>query len=221
MKLTVIIPVFNEAETIEELVKRVRQVPLEKELVLVDDSSSDGSGEILSRLGADADTTVLSHAVNRGKGVAIATALRAARGDVAVIQDADLEYDPNDFLELIDPITKGVAQVVYGVRDLSSQRAIMRVGNRLLTWITGVLFGVRLRDMETCYKMMTRPVYQLLSLECRGFDVEAEITAKILRAGFSIHERSIRYEARYDNKKLSPLDGLPTLRALIKYRFFS
>ena len=221
MKLTVIIPVFNEAETILELVERVRQVPLEKELVLVDDSSSDGSGEILSRLGADADTTVLSHAVNRGKGVAIATALRAARGDVAVIQDADLEYDPNDFLELIDPITKGVAQVVYGVRDLSSQRAIMRVGNRLLTWITGVLFGVRLRDMETCYKMMTRPVYQLLSLECRGFDVEAEITAKILRAGFSIHERSIRYEARYDNKKLSPLDGLPTLRALIKYRFFS
>ena len=127
----------------------------------------------------------------------------------------------NDFLKLIEPIEKGVAQVVYGVRDLSSQRAIMRVGNRLLTWITGVLFGVRLRDMETCYKMMTRPVYQLLSLECRGFDVEAEITAKILRAGFSIHERSIRYEARYDNKKLSPLDGLPTLRALIKYRFFS
>ncbi|HJL70077.1 MAG: glycosyltransferase family 2 protein [Anaerolineales bacterium] len=221
MKLSVIIPVFNEAETIFELVERVRRVPLEKELVLVDDSSFDGSGEILARLGADADTTVLSHPVNRGKGVAIATALHAASGDVVVIQDADLEYDPNDFMKLIEPIEKGAAQVVYGVRDLSSQRAIMRAGNRFLTWLTGVLFGVRLHDMETCYKMMTRSVYELLSLECRRFDVEAEITAKILRAGFSIHERPIAYNARYDNKKLSPLDGLPTLRALIKYRFFS
>ena len=188
MKLSVIIPVFNEAETIFELVERVRRVPLEKELVLVDDSSFDGSGEILARLGADADTTVLSHPVNRGKGVAIATALHAASGDVVVIQDADLEYDPNDFLKLIEPIEKGVAQVVYGVRDLSSQRAIMHAGNRFLTWLTGVLFGVRLHDMETCYKMMTRSVYELLSLECRRFDVEAEITAKILRAGFSIHD---------------------------------
>ena len=221
MKLSVIIPVFNEAETILELVDRVRQLPLEKELLMVDDSSSDGSGEILSRLGSDADTIVLTHPVNRGKGVAIATALRVASGDVVVIQDADLEYDPNDFLKLIEPIEQGVAQVVYGVRDLSSQRAIMRAGNRFLTWLTGVLFGVRLRDMETCYKMMTRSVYQLLSLECPRFDVEAEITAKILRAGFSIHERDIGYNARYSNKKLSPLDGFPTLRALIKYRFFS
>jgi glycosyltransferase involved in cell wall biosynthesis len=153
--------------------------------------------------------------------VAIATALRAARGDVVVIQDGDLEYDPNDFVKLIEPIDSGVAQVVYGIRDLSSQRVIMRAGNRFLTWLTGVLFGVRLRDMETCYKMMTRTVYQLLALECRRFDVEAEITAKILRAGFSIHERTIEYNARYDNKKLSPLDGLPTVLALIKYRFFS
>ena len=221
MKLTVIIPVFNEAETILEIVKRVRQVPLDKELVLVDDSSSDGSSEILLRLGTDADTTVLNHPVNRGKGVAIATALQAARGDVVVIQDGDLEYDPNDFVKLIEPIDRGVAQVVYGIRDLSSQRMIMRAGNRFLTWLTGVLFGVRLRDMETCYKMMTRTVYQLLALECRRFDVEAEITAKILRAGFSIHERAIEYNARYDNKKLSPLDGLPTVLALIKYRFFS
>ena len=221
MKLSVIIPVFNEAETILELVERVRQLPLEKELLMVDDSSSDGSGEILSRLASDADTIVLTHTVNRGKGMAIATALRVASGDVVVIQDADLEYDPNDFLKLIEPIEQGVAQVVYGVRNLSSQRAIMRAGNRFLTWLTGVLFGVRLRDMETCYKMMTRSVYQLLSLECPRFDVEAEITAKILRAGFSIHERNIGYNARYSNKKLSPLDGLPTLRALIKYRFFS
>ncbi len=221
MKLSVIIPVFNEVDTILEIVERVRRVPIEKELVLVDDSSSDGSGEILSHLGSDADTTVLTHPVNSGKGAAIASGLRAAIGDVVVIQDADLEYDPNDFLKLIDPIEKGVSDVVYGVRDLSSQRMIMRAGNRLLTWIAGILFGVRLQDMETCYKMMTRSVYQLLALECRRFDVEAEITAKILRSGFSIYECPIQYNARYDNKKLSPLDGLPTLIALMKYRFFS
>ena len=221
MKLSVIIPVFNEVDTILEIVERVRRVPIEKELVLVDDSSSDGSGEILSHLGSDADTTVLTHPVNSGKGAAIASGLSAARGDVGVIQDADLEYDPNDFLKLIDPIEKGVSDVVYGVRDLSSQRMIMRAGNRLLTWIAGILFGVRLQDMETCYKMMTRSVYQLLALECRRFDVEAEITAKILRSGFSIYECPIQYNARYDNKKLSPLDGLPTLIALMKYRFFS
>ena len=221
MKLSVIIPVFNEVDTILEIVERVRRVPIEKELVLVDDSSSDGSGEILSHLGSDADTTVLTHPVNSGKGAAIASGLRAAIGDVVVIQDADLEYDPNDFLKLIEPIEKGVSDVVYGVRDLSSQRMIMRAGNRLLTWIAGILFGVRLQDMETCYKMMTRSVYQLLALECRRFDVEAEITAKILRSGFSIYECPIQYNARYDNKKLSPLDGLPTLIALMKYRFFS
>ncbi|MCH2540096.1 MAG: glycosyltransferase family 2 protein [Anaerolineales bacterium] len=221
MKLSVIIPVFNEVDTILEIVERVRRVPIEKELVLVDDSSSDGSGEILSHLGSDADTTVLTHPVNSGKGAAIASGLSAARGDVGVIQDAALEYDPNDFLKLIDPIEKGVSDVVYGVRDLSSQRMIMRAGNRLLTWIAGMLFGVRLQDMETCYKMMTRSVYQLLALECRRFDVEAEITAKILRSGFSIYECPIQYNARYDNKKLSPLDGLPTLIALMKYRFFS
>ena len=221
MKLSVIIPVFNEVDTILEIVERVRRVPIEKELVLVDDSSSDGSGEILSHLGSDADTTVLTHPVNSGKGAAIASGLRAAIGDVVVIQDADLEYDPNDFLKLIDPIEKGVSDVVYGVRDLSSQRMIMRAGNRLLTWIAGILFGVRLQDMETCYKMMTRSVYQLLALECRRFDVEAEITAKILRSGFSIYECPIQYNARYDNKKLAPVDGLPTLIALMKYRFFS
>ena len=221
MKLSVIIPVFNEAETIKELVDRVRKVPLEKEILLVDDSSTDGSGAILAKLSSDPDTLVLSHPVNRGKGVAIATALEVVTGEVVVIQDADLEYDPQDYLKLIEPILQEGANVVYGVRDLSSQRTIMRLGNNLLTWIASVLFKVKLSDMETCYKMMTRSVFQTLSLECRGFDVEAEITAKILRAGFVIKECPITYDARYDNKKLSPLDGIPTLSALVKYRFFS
>ena len=220
MKLSVIIPVFNEAETIDEIVERVRRVPLEKEILLVDDSSTDGSGEILAKLGSDSDTLVLSHSVNRGKGVAIATALEAVTGDIVVIQDADLEYDPQDYLNLIQPILHEGATVVYGVRDLRSQRTIMRLGNNLLSWIASWLFKVKLHDMETCYKMMTRAVFQTLSLECRRFDVEAEITAKILRAGFIINECPITYNARYDNKKLSPLDGIPTLRALVKYRFF-
>ena len=221
MKLSVIIPVFNEAETIHEIVERVRRVPLEKEILLVDDSSTDGSGEILAKLGSDSDTLVLSHSVNRGKGVAIATALEAVTGDIVVIQDADLEYDPQDYLNLIQPILHEGATVVYGVRDLSSQSTIMRLGNNLLSWIASWLFKVKLHDMETCYKMMTRAVFQTLSLECRRFDVEAEITAKILRARFIINECTITYNARYDNKKLSPLDGIPTLRALFKYRFFT
>lgn len=221
MKLSVIIPVFNEAETIEEIVERVRKVPLEKEILLVDDASTDGSGAILENLSSDPDILVLSHPFNRGKGVAIAAALKLVTGDVIVIQDADLEYDPQDYLQLIEPIIQEDANVVYGVRDLSSQRVIMRLGNNLLSWIASLLFSVKLHDMETCYKMMTRPVFQTLSLECRRFDVEAEITAKILRAGFVIKECPITYNARYDNKKLSPLDGIPTLRALVKYRFFS
>jgi len=221
LKLSVIIPVFNEAETIEEIVERVRKVPLEKEILLVDDASTDGSGAILENLSSDPDILVLSHPFNRGKGVAIAAALKLVTGDVIVIQDADLEYDPQDYLQLIEPIIQEDANVVYGVRDLSSQRVIMRLGNNLLSWIASLLFSVKLHDMETCYKMMTRPVFQTLSLECRRFDVEAEITAKILRAGFVIKECPITYNARYDNKKLSPLDGIPTLRALVKYRFFS
>jgi glycosyltransferase involved in cell wall biosynthesis len=221
VKLSVIIPVFNEAETIKEIVERVRKVPLEKEILLVDDASTDGSGAILENLSSDPDILVLSHSFNRGKGVAIATALKLVTGDVIVIQDADLEYDPQDYLQLIEPIIQEDTNVVYGVRDLSSQRVIMRLGNNLLSWIASLLFAVKLHDMETCYKMMTRSVFQTLSLECRRFDVEAEITAKILRAGFVIKECPITYNARYDNKKLSPLDGIPTLSALVKYRFFS
>ena len=121
----------------------------------------------------------------------------------------------------MEPILREGATVVYGVRDLSSQKFIMRLGNNLLSWIASLLFNVKLYDMETCYKMMTREVFETLSLECRRFDVEAEITAKILRAGFDIKECPISYNARYDNKKLSPLDGIPTLRALFKYRFFT
>jgi glycosyltransferase involved in cell wall biosynthesis len=217
MKLSVLIPVFNEAKTIATVVERVQAVPLDQEIVLVNDASSDGTHEIVDRL-ASRQVRVIHHPVNHGKGAAICTALSQATGEVVVIQDADFEYDPNDFTRLLAPIAEGQAGVVYGVRSLESQKAVMRFGNWLVTYATNLLYGRRLKDIETCYKMMRREIAVQLDLECRRFDIEAEITAKLLRAGYAIHELPIRYTARYENKKLSPLDGLPTMRALWKYR---
>ncbi len=219
MKLSIIMPVFNEAETIHAIIEKVRELPMPFELVLVNDASSDGSAAILDEYGKDDGVVVLHHPVNRGKGAALATALKAANGDVAVIQDADLEYDPQDFVKMLELMKVDGTEVVYGVRDLASQKVIMRFGNNLMSWITSVLYGTRLHDMETCYKMMSRKAFEPLNLECKRFDVEAEITAKLLKAGHKIVEMPISYEARYENKKLSPLDGIPTLWALLKYRF--
>ncbi len=221
MKLSVIMPVFNEAATIAEILRRVSQVDLgsvEKEIVLVDDCSKDDTPHILREQTHIPNLRVITHEVNGGKGAAIQTAIQHITGDIVIIQDADLEYDPNDYARLIQPIIEGKTKVVYGVRNLSSQRWYMAMGNRLVTFATNVLYGVRLQDMETCYKTMAREVVEGLKLECRRFDVEAEITAKIIRRGYSILEMPIRYQARYEEKKLSPLDGIPTLRALIKYR---
>ena len=217
MKLSILMPAFNEAKTIHEVVARVQAVPLDLEIVLVNDASSDGTAGIVDDL-ASPNVRVLHHAVNRGKGAAIRTALDAATGDMVVIQDADLEYDPNDLVRLMAPLADGTAEVVYGVRSLDSQRLVMRLGNRFVTLLANLLYGQRLQDMETCYKMMCRELAQSLDLECRRFDVEAEITAKLLRSGYTIHEMPISYTARYENKKLSPLDGLPTVQALWRYR---
>ena len=210
-------PVFNEAPTISLIVDRVQAVPLDKEIVLVNDASSDGSDKILDRL-AGPGVKVIHHPSNHGKGAAIRTGMESATGEVIVIQDADLEYNPNDFLRLIQPIVEGKADVVYGVRALDSQRPIMRLGNHFLTVVTNALYGGQLADMETCYKMMRREIALSLDLECRRFDVEAEISAKLLRAKHKIFELPIEYTARYENKKLSPSDGFPALRALWKYR---
>jgi glycosyltransferase involved in cell wall biosynthesis len=217
MRLSVLVPVHNEVRTVAAIVERVLAVPLDQEIILVNDGSSDGTCEVVDNL-ASSRVKVIRHPTQRGKGAAVRSGLEVATGDVIVIQDADLEYDPRDFLRLIVPIAEGRAHVVYGVRSLTSQKPIMRWGNRFVTWITNLAYGQQLRDMETCYKMMWRELALSLDLECRGFDVEAEITAKLLRAGHMICELPIRYTARYDDKKLSPLDGLPTLRALWKYR---
>ena len=210
-------PIHNEVRTIAAIVERVLAVDMEQEIVLVDDASSDGSSRIVDQL-ASPHIKVIRHPTNRGKGAAVRSGLQVATGDIIVIQDADLEYDPRDFMRLIEPIREGRADAVYGVRSLASQKPLMRWGNRFVTWVTNVMYGQQLKDMETCYKMMRRELALSLELECRRFDVEAEITAKLIRSGVTIHELPISYSARHEDKKLSPLDGLPTVRALWKYR---
>jgi len=219
MKLSVVMPVFNEAGTIAEILRRVHEVSLDKEIILVDDCSRDETPNILKLQTHIPNLRILTHAVNGGKGAAIQTALEHVTGDIVVIQDADLEYDPNDYHALVQPIVSGQAKVVYGARQLHSQKWYMAAGNKFLTWLTNLLYGLRIQDMETCYKAMAREVAQGLKLECRRFDVEAEITAKIARRGYKIVEVPVRYTARHEHKKLSPLDGWPAVRALLKYRF--
>jgi glycosyltransferase involved in cell wall biosynthesis len=197
----------------------VDAVPIDKEIVLVDDCSRDETPGILKAQTHIRNLRVITHAVNGGKGAAIQTALEHVTGDIVVIQDADLEYDPNDFHALVAPIINGQSKVVYGARALHSQKWYMAAGNKFLTWVTNVLYGLRIQDMETCYKAMAREVVQGLKLECRRFDVEAEITAKIARRGYRIVEVPVRYTARHEQKKLSPFDGWPAIRALLKYRF--
>lgn len=217
MRLSVLIPVYNEEHTVEEVLRRVDAVDLEKEIIVVDDCSTDRTAQILSNLRRE-NLVVITHDRNRGKGAAIRTALAAASGDAFIIQDADLEYDPRDYHRLLQPLVGGSAQVVYGVRSLDEQEWHMRWGNRVLTKVTNLLYGGSLEDMETCYKLIDRAVMSDLELHADGFDIEAEITAKILKKGYDIHQVPIWYSPRTE-KKLTPLDGLPTLWALIKLRF--
>ena len=217
MKLSVIMPVHNEVKTVNEIIERVLEKSIVYELIIVDDGSTDGTIEEVKKISSD-KIKIFKHETNKGKGAAVRTGFDAASGDVVVIQDADLEYDPEDYAKLLKPIEDGETEVVYGVRTLETQRIIMRLGNEFVTWVTNIIHGQKLYDMETCYKMMKREIAQKLELECRGFDVEAEMTSKILQQGYHIHQIPISYTARYENKKLSPLDGIPTMRALIKYR---
>ncbi len=218
MKLSVLIPVYNESETIDQILEAVLAVDVDKVVIVVDDCSTDGTSEILD--GWTDRVRLLRHPTNRGKGAAVRTAMDAAVGDAIIIQDADLEYDPREFGRLLAPIEAGEALVVYGVRPLGEQKPVMRFGNWLMTWATNLLYGTRLHDVETCYKMLASEVVQRLDLESEGFDLETEITAQIVRLGYDIHQVPISYAPRYgEHKKLTPLDGVPTLWALVKGRF--
>jgi glycosyltransferase involved in cell wall biosynthesis len=219
MQLTVIIPVYNEASTLGALLRRVEAVPLEMEILVVDDGSDDGTKVELQSI-ISGDVQLITHPENRGKGSAIRSALGKASGDAVIIQDADLEYFPEDYIRLIDTYMKNGAQVVYGVRDLSDRSRLMRWGNEAMTLATNILYGCRLHDMETCYKLISRDLFQSLDLRSKRFEIEAEITAKLLRSGARILEVPIRYDPREEGKKLTPWDGLPTLGKLLSCRFW-
>lgn len=218
MKLSVIIPVYNEASTLASLLARVLAVPVAKEVLVVDDGSDEATKKLLRTAVATGSVRLITHPHNMGKGTAVCTALEQATGDVVIIQDADLEYFPEDYAKLLNVYQTNNAEAVYGVRDLSQRSWLMRWGNHLMTLVTNLLYGSKLADMETCYKLVDRRLMQSLQLTSRGFEIEAEITAKLLSARVRILESPIRYEHREEGKKLTPWDGLPTIATLVKYR---
>jgi len=223
IKLSVIIPVFNERQTIGQILDEVKKVELEKEIIVVDDGSTDGTREILGELN-DPAVKVLYHSENRGKGGAIKTAQTRVSGEVVIIQDADLEYRPEDYPKLIKPIEDGFADVVYGSRFLGPHRVFMfwhYVGNKFLTWLTNILYNTMLTDMETGYKVFRAEVFKKLKIRSNRFDFEPKITAKIFKQKLRVVEVPItHYGRRYEEgKKITWKDGLVAIWTLIKYRF--
>lgn len=227
--ISVVIPVYNEAQTISEILRQVRAVelPYERELIVVDDYSTDGTRETLEMEAQEhADTRVFLHAQNLGKGAAVRTGLKQVSGDVVIIQDADLEYDPRDYVKLLRPIEEGRTNVVYGSRFLGEHKAMYfwhTLGNKLLTLATNVMFDTTLTDMETCYKVFTIDIARSLKLKSNRWGFDPEITAKILKRGHRIYEVPIAYNGRefWEGKKISWKDGITVMGTLIRYRFLN
>jgi glycosyltransferase involved in cell wall biosynthesis len=222
--LSVVVPAYNEAATVEAALRRVRDVPLRVEIIVVNDASTDGTREILDRLAKDGLVDrVIHHEQNRGKGAGIRSGIAVATGDALVVQDADLEYDPAEFPLLLAPIERGRAEVVYGSRSFAAHSAYsfwFVIGNKLVTLWTNVLFNSYLSDMETCYKLMPLSVWRSLDLKSDRFDIEPEITAKLLKSGHRIYEVPISYAARgrVEGKKLTWRDGVTALWTLWRIR---
>jgi glycosyltransferase involved in cell wall biosynthesis len=222
-ELSVLIPVYNEEHTLERLLDAVDERPEVTEIVIVDDGSTDATAEILARREFRHPVQLIRHERNRGKGAAVRTALAAATREYAVIQDADLEYDPAELAALLAPIERGRAEVVYGSRSFAAHSAYsfwFVIGNKLVTLWTNILFNSYLSDMETCYKLMPLRVWRSLDLRANGFDIEPEITAKLLRDGRRIYEVPISYAARgrVEGKKLTWRDGVTALWTLSRVR---
>ena len=223
LKLSILIPVYNECDTILEIVKRVQAVPFEKEIIAVDDGSTDGTRDLLPRV-QEQGVTVLYHETNQGKGAAIRTALARATGDIIVIQDADLEYDPRDYNQLLQPIVEGRVKVVYGSRFLGPRMAMFfwhMIANKLLTLMTNILYDAILSDMETGYKAFRADIIKAIPLRSRRFDFEPEVTAKVLKRGNRIFEVPISYFGREyrEGKKIGLKDAFVAVWTLLKYRF--
>jgi glycosyltransferase involved in cell wall biosynthesis len=225
MKLSVVIPVYNEVDNISEILKRVRAGGAASEIIVVDDGSQDGSREILAEVNGKDGITVLLHPKNQGKGAAVRTGFAAASGDVILIQDADLEYHPRDYPALLQPIEDGIADVVYGSRFMGGpRRAVMfwhMIANQLLTLMTNVLYNTILTDMETGYKVFRSEVVQGMKLRARGFEFEPEFTAKILKRRYRIFEVPISFNPRdySQGKKIKLSDAFVAVWSLLKYRF--
>jgi len=224
VKLSVLIPVYNEAQTIDEILRLVAAERTQKEIIVVDDGSTDGTREKLAAWHGRDGVRVIFHDRNLGKGRAVRTAMDAAEGDVLIIQDADLEYDPGEYPLLLKPIEAGRADIVFGSRFAGSaehrvQNFWHQQGNRLLTLISNVVTGLNLSDMATCYKAFHRRVVPALDLQSRGFGIDAEITAKIARGGFRVFEVPVSYfgRSRAEGKKIRLKDGFAALGALARY----
>ena len=222
--LSVVMPVYNERATIDEIIERVMHVPMRIELIIVDDCSKDGTREHLVALQRQFGFTLMLQEHKQGKGAALRRGFAAVTGDIVVVQDADLEYSPEEFPMLVEMIVDGRADVVYGSRFLGRHRVFLfthYLGNRLLTLLTNVLYNTMLTDMETCYKVMRREVLSGMNLQSNGFGIEPEMTAKIFKRGFRVYEVPITYDGRSyeEGKKIGWKDGVVALWVLLKYRF--
>jgi glycosyltransferase involved in cell wall biosynthesis len=244
LRLSIIMPVYNERATLQAIVERVQAVDLtvnagnsnpvlagpvtlEREIVIVDDGSTDGTRDILDDWREDPppNMQIIYHEQNSGKGAALRTGFQHATGDILIVQDADLEYDPRDYVKLLEPLLEGRAPVIYGSRFLGGPRAAMSLshtlGNQFLTIVTNILYGTSLSDMETCYKCFRRDIIDGMVLRSRAFEIEPELTAKILKQGYTIFEVPISYNGRnfHEGKKIGWKDGFSAVRTLVRYRF--
>jgi glycosyltransferase involved in cell wall biosynthesis len=222
-RLSVVMPVYNERGTVEEIIRRVLAVPLRVELIVVDDGSTDGTRDLLGQLQQELGFRLVLQVRNQGKGAALRSGFREVTGDLVVIQDADLEYSPEELPQLIELICEGRADVVYGSRFLGRHRVFLfshYLGNRVVTLLTNILYNTMLTDMETCYKVMRAEIVREMDLRSNGFGIEPEMTAKIFKRGHRVYEVPITYDGRgYDQgKKITWRDGIVALWVLLKYR---
>ena len=229
MKLSIVIPVYNEVDTIEKVIERVRDTPHSKELIIVDDCSTDGTRELLGKIKTDG-INIYYHDKNQGKGAALRTGFKMVQGDIVIIQDADMEYDPNDYAKLLEPIMCGKAEVVYGSRFLSNKHFFYCkkffyiahfLGNKFLNILLNLLYNSKVTDMETCYKVMTKEALDSMDLTESRFEIEPAITANLLLKGYNIYEVPISYSPRdyREGKKITWRDAIAAIYVLFKYKF--